>query len=136
MPPLRKKLFAEAVYTSAMVKFSLLFLPFAKVAQWLGKRNPELSDTQISPEKRIYLTETLKALQLCDKYTPWPTECYTQALTAKILLKRRAINSTLYIGFKKGKNNQFEGHAWLISHENIITGHCDLSQFQVHSFFS
>ncbi|RFS18301.1 lasso peptide biosynthesis B2 protein [Emticicia sp. C21] len=136
MPALRKRLFAEAVCTSAIVKFSLLFMPFNKVSRWLGNRNLQVSETQIPSEKDIYLVETQKALKLCDKYTPWPTECYTQALTAKILLHKRAINSVLYIGFKKGENNHFEGHAWLISQSHVITGHCDFSQYQVHSFFS
>jgi hypothetical protein len=136
MPAIRKRLFIEAVYTSAFVKFSLLFMPFSKISAWLGNRNPDVTDTEISSDKQVYLTEAQKALKLCDKYTPWPTECYTQALTAKILLKRRSINSVLYIGFKKGQNNNFEGHAWLVSQEYVITGHCDFTQFQVHSFFS
>jgi hypothetical protein len=136
MPALRKRLFVEAVYTSAIVKFSLLFMPFNQVSRWLGNRNPEVSDAQTLSEKDVYLLETQKALKLCDKYTPWPTECYTQALTAKILLQRRAISSVLYIGFKKGENNHFEGHAWLISQSHVITGHCDFRQYQVHSFFS
>jgi hypothetical protein len=136
MPALRKRLFFEAVFTSAIVKFSLLFMPFNKVSRWLGNRNPEgISENQISSEYNIYVLETEKALKLCDKYAPWPTECYTQALTAKILLQRRSISSVLYIGFKKGANNKFEGHAWLISQNHVITGHCDFSQFQVHSFF-
>lgn len=136
IPTLRKRLFVEAVFTSAIVKFSLLFMPFARITRWLGNRNVEVSDAQISSESNTYLAETQKALKLCDKYTPWPTECYTQALTAKILLRKRAINSILYIGFKKGENNNFDGHAWLISQSHVITGHCDFSQYQVHSFFS
>ena len=66
---------------------------------------------------------------LCNKYTLWKTECYTQAITAKILLNRKDIDGTIYIGFKKDQNGKYLGHAWLRSFDRIITGNIDIYSY-------
>ncbi len=130
-----KLLFVEAVFTSAWVKIALLFFPFAKVAKWLGKVNDNsIVNTlhgEIGTVKKVQF-----ALKLCNRYTPWPTECYTQALTAKLLLKRRNIPGTIYFGFRKNDKGELMGHAWLKSGGIVVTGLCDLSLYTVHSSFS
>jgi hypothetical protein len=135
MPGANRLLFAEALVTSACVRFTLSFLPFKKVMGWLGKTNvrPEI---ELSPEQIIQIKKTYHTLKLCDKYALWKTECYTLALTGKILLRRRNIPSTLYIGFKKN-GEKYEGHAWLKTpNDNVISGNMDLTQFHVNAFFS
>ena len=135
MPKGNKWLFFEALYTSAFVRFTLSFLPFSIVKRWLGKTNvmpdPELTPDEIKQINRIYHT-----LKLCDRYAIWKTECYTLALTGKIMLRRRKISSTLYIGWRKDKE-KYEGHAWLKTPDGrIISGNINLSQFAVNAFFS
>ncbi len=135
IPGYSKLLFAEAIFTSAWVKITLLFFPFSKVAKWLGKaneHNPEDNSTdEISKVKKVQF-----ALKLCDRYVPWPTECYTQALTAKLLLKRRNIPGIIYFGFRKNDQGKLMGHAWLKSEGIVVTGFCDFSLYTVHSSFS
>lgn len=134
MPWSAKWLFAEAVFTAAYVKITLMFLPFRKVAKWLGQANtqPAAGTTQnLEMVKKIRF-----AIKLCDRYTPWDTECYTRSLTARIMLKRRKLASTLYFGFCKDEQNNLKGHAWLQSSGIIVTGFCDFSQYTVHSSFS
>lgn len=116
-----KLIFAEALITSAWVKLSLIFFPFKRVMGWLGSANIE-SDTQPN-EQTIHTRKNIRAaLQLCKKYALWPTECYTLSLTGKILLKRRKINGTLYIGFIKSEEGKYKGHAWLRSADTYICG--------------
>ena len=135
LPFALKLLFAEAVIISACVKATLLFLPFRKITLWLGK--PGGTHKINNREEGVSLARQLRAvITLCDKYTPWPTECYTRALTAKIMLRRRNIDGTLYFGFQKDSNGQMAGHAWLTSCGIIITGFCDFSKYEVHSCFS
>jgi hypothetical protein len=135
MPKGNKLLFAEALITSAYVRFTLSFLPFKIVKSWLGKTNTR-PDIELSPAQLLQIKKTYHTLKLCDKYAFWKTECYTLALTGKILLRRRNIPSTLYIGWKKG-NGKYEGHAWLkTANDAVISGNMDLTQFQVNAFFS
>ena len=130
-----KLLFAEAIFTSAYVKITLLFFPFGKVTRWLGSIQEHPAD--ITMPDKINLIKKIKfAVQLCNKYMPWPTECYTSSLTAKIMLKRRKLPSILYFGFCKDENGRLKGHAWLQCSEMIVTGFCDFSQFQVNLSFS
>jgi transglutaminase superfamily protein len=130
-----KLLFAEAVITSAYVKATLLFLPFRKVVAWLGSSGAQAGDAP-SAEKIDLIKKVKFALKLCDRYTPWPTECYTSSLTAKIMLKRRKLASTLFFGFRKDEKNSLKGHSWLQCSGEVVTGWCDFSQYHVHSSFS
>lgn len=131
----RKILFAEAFFTSLMVKITLVFLPFRIVVKWLGSSQSEIIESNVQTN-----TDVIKGIRfiikMCDKNVPWKTECYTNALTAKIMLKRRKLISTLYFGFCKDNSGKLIGHAWLKSSGIIVSGFCDFSNFQVHSVFS
>lgn len=128
-------LFIKAVFISAIVRFTLLFLPFKKVLGWLGEPGKE-TPQELIVSNTVYAGKVKTALWRCNKYTPWKTECYVQALTARILLRQKGVPSTIYIGFRKNYDSQYEGHAWLRSGELIITGEKGYTSFQVHSFFS
>jgi hypothetical protein len=130
-----KLLFFKAYILSGLVKLTLVFLPFSKVLKWQGEINiesPECPD-QFSAEFRKSLQS---AMRLCRKYTIWETECYTQALTAKILLNKKRISGTVYIGFKKEDTGSYMGHAWLRSFDRFITGYEEKNAYTVHSFYS
>lgn len=130
-----KSLFLRAYFLSAFVKFSLIFLPFKKVLQWQGCVNKE-SPAHPDPDSLDFRKSLQSAIHLCDKYTVWKTECYTKAITAKILLNRKGISGTIYIGFQKDENGRYKGHAWLRSFNTIITGGEEKDRFIVHSFYS
>ena len=130
-----KILFLRAYFLSAIVKFTLVFLPFRKVLNWQGKFNIESPDRQ--DDASLEFRKSLQsAMRLCDKYTFWKTECYTQALTAKIILNKKGIPGTVYIGFTKNEKGEYKGHAWLRSYDRVITGDTEKNMYTVHSFYS
>lgn len=63
------------------------------------------------------------AIHRVSPYTPWESNCFPQALTAKLLLRRRGIPSTLYLGaaFKEDRSGM-EAHAWLRCGPMYVTG--------------
>jgi hypothetical protein len=135
MPWAIKCFFAEALLISAYVKATLLFLPFSRVAIWLGS-NSQLP-TEMPNNLQVNIVKQIRiAIKLCDKYAPWPTECYTRSLTAKLMLKRKNLKSTLFFGFSKDDDGQTIGHAWLKCSGILVTGFCDFSKYKVHSSFS
>jgi hypothetical protein len=135
MPLSSKFLFAEAIFTSAYVKILLLFFPFRRVTPWLGTVQTQNTVPPLSG--KLDLVNKIKtAIKLCDKYTPWPTECYTRSLTAKIMLKRRKLGSVLYFGFRRDEQGGLKGHSWLQCSGTVVTGFCDFSKYQIHSSFS
>ena len=133
--PRIKKLFFKAVFISAIVKITLVFLPFKVVLKWLGRQNEE-SDKVSNHDSECIRAEVQRALALCERYNFWKTECYTLALTGKLLLKDYKLPSTLYIGFHKSENGIFEGHAWLRSYDTVLVGGINSDQFKVQSFFT
>jgi hypothetical protein len=135
LPGNLKFLLAEALITSAWVKLSLCFFPFTKVLTWMGDIHGE-SDYLADEQSALIRDNVKSALLLCRKYAIWPTECYTLAITGKILLKRRKITSTIYIGFRKSQGEKFEGHAWLRANDTYITGFKESAGFSVNITFS
>lgn len=133
--PALRSLFWQAFWLSAIVKFTLVFLPFRKVLEWKGKMDVE---TPSGPDESSEgFRKTLQsAMRLCKRYAPWPTECYTQAITARILLRRKGLPGTVYIGFHRKSDGSFAGHAWLRSYDRVITGREEMDKFVVHSFYS
>jgi hypothetical protein len=130
-----KLLFAEALITSVGVKLTLKFFPFKRVMKWLGTARRE-SERDESPSTLLKRKQIKTALQLCNRYAFWPTECYTLSLTGKLLLKRRNIDSTIYIGFNKSEDGKYKGHAWLRANDTYISGIKEARAFTVHSLFS
>lgn len=135
LSPATKRLFAEALVTSAWVKLCLLFFPFKRVLGWMG--NPHVESDPLPDEGTLQTRKEVKAaLQLCKKYALWPTECYTTALTGKILLRRRHIASTIYIGFMKDDSGKYKGHAWLRANEIYISGYRESIGYHKNIIFS
>ena len=130
-----KILFFKAYFLSGLVKFTLIFLPFKKVLRWKGKVNVE-SPTHPDEASLSFRKSLQSAMLLCDKYTIWKTECYTRALTAKILLNNHGLPATIYIGFGKNTNGEYKGHAWLRSYDRVITGGEEMNNFAIHTFYT
>lgn len=97
-------------------------LPFLRLERLLGQRMAETAEEA----PIVHLRQAHKiawAIRTVSPYTPWTSNCFPQALTAKILLRRRGISSTLYMGaaFKEG-GAALEGHAWLRCGPMYVTG--------------
>lgn len=48
--------------------------------------------------------------------------CLTQALSLQVMLGRRGLGSRLCIGVRKGKNKDFEAHAWVERDGRVLIG--------------
>ena len=87
-------------------------------------------------ECREKLIRVKTAVARCNRYSPWNTECLTQALTAKQMLNRRKVNSLLIIGFRKDAEGEIGGHAWLKVGPYFITGYRpDLDEYVINGQF-
>lgn len=124
--------FLEAVLISAAVRFTLCFLSPAIRLRWMGsaidaaegassQEQVSLS-RQIPSDKKQIAARVQTAVTRVDRYVPWGTECYTQALTAKLMLRRRKVSTILIVGFRKETSAEIEGHAWLKIGPYYITG--------------
>ena len=54
-------------------------------------------------------------------HTWWRSMCLEKALAGKWMLRRRGIDSTMYVGMAK-EGNGFIAHAWLVGEGQTLTG--------------
>jgi len=129
-----KKVFLEALFYSAKSRFMVKFVPFRKIAPILGKEQEDISvneDNYTAEIKRIS-----KAVKTVSRNTPWESKCLVQALTAKYMLKKRGIKSTVYFGVAKDEEKDIKAHAWIKSNDIILTGKTGMDNYNVISIFS
>lgn len=129
-------LFFEAFLLIAIARILIRFFSFKKLMQYLGEPQKELPITVLSTEEKKFHLQISRAIKRAARYSFWHTMCYEQALTAKLMLKRRNINATIYIGMMKNETNKLEGHAWIRAGDYILTGNHQLEQYTVVGVFS
>lgn len=77
-----------------------------------------------------------RAMRRVQKYFPWKIKCFSAALTAKTLLKKNNIQSTIYIGVKRSSNDKMMAHAWLRCGNIVLTGKEEMKNFTPLVYFS
>ena len=118
-----------------MFRALILTVPFSRLARSFGQHfieSPEeatLSDLQIA--HRISW-----AIRAVSPYTPWTSNCFPQALTAKYLLNQRGIASTLYFGARFHSPGAMAAHAWLRCGPLFVTGGEGHLSFGITAYFS
>lgn len=132
---IQKIMLIEALCLTGIVRFSILFIPFSKLARHIGKYKEE-STSKLTDIEKYKVNNIAWSVAAVGKRTPWESKCLVKALTAQIMLKHRKISSTLYLGVAKDKQKKLKAHAWLRCGENIITGDSERSGFTVVAKFA
>lgn len=94
------------------------------------------SPTTDEPDQHEDVHRLSRAVVTMSRHTPWESQCLTQALAGKMMLKRRGIASTLYLGVMKDGDTGLSAHAWLRSGTFILTGGPEQERFTVVSTFA
>ena len=127
LPFREKSLFIEALFFLTEGCIIFLFIPFRKIAPLLGVHKCETSNV-LAQHHSITLAGIDRAIKRANHFLPWKNKCIHQAFTAKIMLKRRRIPSTLYFGVAKPDRRlgNLKAHAWVRCGKWIINdGHPD-----------
>ena len=130
-------LLVEAVFWLALMRLAILLLPFRRIARMVGLQlgeNPDAPD----PAKVEEAERVGWAVRAAARRTPWDSACLGQALAGSILLRRRLIPATVYLGVAKeeASPHKVAAHAWLRCGEDILTGGGVHERFTVISSFS
>ncbi|MFD2699823.1 lasso peptide biosynthesis B2 protein [Paenibacillus shunpengii] len=132
--PAMRKLIIEAFFYLAYARLMNL-RPFAKVAEMLNcvkdesayDRSPDLDPIRLSVAKAIHMTA---------KHTPWKSECLVTSIAGMIMLERRKIDSTLYLGVARSNSGEMVAHAWLRSGQLYVAGADGIEKYTVVGVFS
>jgi hypothetical protein len=114
-------LFVQAYLGLGLAWMVIHTLPFRCIATRLGACMGKSPDT-ITPAQAQVARRVSWAVRRASGLTPWPSVCLPQAITAKALLRRRGITSTLYLGATFNEHKSLLAHAWLRCGSLYITG--------------
>jgi len=117
-------LLLEAWFALGWSRLLLLTLPFRwLVMLWpLHVQAMSTIDRAPMPPMAATLQAVSAAIAAASPNTPWHSNCLAQALAASILLRRRGLASTLYLGVAKAHAQGLLAHAWLVSDQQFVTG--------------
>lgn len=134
--PFKLKIMAlEALFLMALIRFSIIFIPFRYVASVIGKPMCETSE-EIDTDILIVTKKIAWLINKLSHYTPWESKCFVKALAGQIMLKKRGIPCTLYLGMAKDKTDKLSAHAWLRCGNSIILGGNERPGFTTVAYFS
>jgi hypothetical protein len=119
--PARAQL-AEAVIYLAASRLALLFIPFNRLAPYLGVQQAQSPQTLAAPVHQAQAAQVGRAVKIMSRFVPWDSMCLAQALAARWMLNRRKLVSTLYLGVAYDENKKMLAHAWLRCGPVFVTG--------------
>jgi len=128
-------LLLEAFYYLGWARFTLLAVPFKRIAPHLGRqlKKDEIQTPNIPPTKLA--NQVGWSVDVMSRRTPWESACLAQAMAGKFMLRRRGLSSLLYLGTKKDEYGEFVAHAWLQNGNKILLGGGGVETFVVLSAF-
>jgi hypothetical protein len=135
----------EATWRLALARGMIVLLRFPNLAKRLGTPMREsVSDDDLS-RKRV-LRRIRWAIAAISRRAPWRCKCLEQAIAAKMMLRARNIDNTLYLGVARDsasasssastKSSAVEAHAWLRCGSVYVTGGEERGRFTVVSMFA
>ena len=128
-------LLVEAALWLTVVRLILHLVPFRRLAPHLGDVNQE-SPMAVAPQVSQTAVQVGWAVRAVARRTPWESACLAQASSAKFMLRRRHVQSTLYLGLARDDSQALQAHAWLRCGSEILTGKRGHQRYSVISTFA
>ena len=135
LPFAEKLLLQEAALFMALARSAILLIPFRRIAPLLGRERLE-SPLEITRLQDFKAKQIGWAVVTMSYRTFWQSTCLVQAVAAQLMLNRRGIPGTLYLGAVKDKENKLHAHAWVRCGKSILTGAEGHQRFSVISTFA
>jgi hypothetical protein len=107
-----------------LTRLAILVLPFRLVRRALGEhRDPRAGATAapIDDDALVRAARIGATVQLAARHTPWRSECYPQALTARILLGVARVPHVVSFGVRRDAG-ELVAHAWVHAGDVPVTG--------------
>lgn len=129
--------FLQTWFLLGLSKAAIFTVSFRRLAPYLGKSigvTPWVPLLNPSQESRAW--QIGRVVQLVARYTPWTSNCFPQAVTARLLLGLFRIPYALYFGLMRDPDSgEFKAHAWVAAGRVPVTGGVSFGQFTVVSCF-
>lgn len=117
---------------------ALIFtISFKRLAPKLGyAAGPILWIPILTPSQQIRALQIGRVIKLASEYTPWDSNCFPQAVTARCLLGLYGIPYTMFFGLSSDpETRKMKAHAWVTAGAVNVTGGASFHQFTVVGSF-
>ena len=121
-----------------ITKTLIFTVSFKRLYPWLGQKvavapwSPLLTDPQQKRAQQIG-----RVVRMMAKYTPWNSNCFPQAVTARLLLGLYRVPYVLCFGVRRDAAGQpMQAHAWVVSGRIHVTGGDSFSRFTTVAMFA
>lgn len=123
----------EAALALGLSSLLIRTIGFSRIARRLGRHMAE-GPTSADPESMSDAARVRWAVDTAARVLPWKPVCLPQAIAATLMLRRRNIASTLYLGVDPTRS--LDAHAWVRVGEVTVTGGPVDQRFAVVSTFA
>nr|WP_319565127.1 lasso peptide biosynthesis B2 protein [uncultured Rhodoferax sp.] len=90
----------------------------------------------LDPAQQARAAQIGRAVRLTARYTPWNSNCFPQAVAARVLLGFYGIPYALHFGLMRDKQTlEMKAHAWVAAGRVPVTGGVSFGQFTVVGVF-
>lgn len=121
------------------VSKALIFsVSFKRLAPLLGRNSgPHPWIPLLTPEAELRAHRIGRLIRLAARYTPWDSNCFPQAIVARMLLGAQGIAYALYFGLARDREGmgQMAAHAWIAAGRVSVVGGASFQQFVVVECF-
>jgi len=116
----------------------ILAMSFRRLAPHLGESLGVSTWTPITDEQqRARALAIGRTVRLAAKYSPWDSNCFAQAVVARLLLGVYGVPYALYFGLARDPQTRAaSAHAWVRSGPVAVTGGASFGQFTVVGVFA
>lgn len=128
-------LLAEAAGWLVAARLAVLVVPFRILSPRLGTHMAE-SPAEDDDRRGETLRRVGWALRAISRHVPWRSACLEQGLAGKMMLRRRGVPNTLYLGVARDPSARVQAHAWLRSGGLVVSGADGRERFTVVSTFA
>lgn len=112
-------------------RLAVVTLSFKGLARHMGVHDGLAPRTPLcSKNDEIRSQKIKKAIGIASRYTPWKSNCFPQAITARIMLGCYNIPYALFFGMRRDtKDNELKAHAWVVAGRVNVSGGNSFQQF-------
>lgn len=91
----------------------------------------------VNSDQELRARQISRVVQLAARYTPWDSNCFPQAVVARLLLGWYGIPYCLFFGLRRNSGTgTFDAHAWVASGRVRVCGGYSFHQYTVVGVFA
>lgn len=108
-----------------VARFAILALTFKRLSVLLGRNSARFDFVpEITEQQKLRVIQIRKLINAAARNTPWVSNCFPQAIVARILLNIYRIPYSLYFGLRRDdETGSLLAHAWVMSGDEWVCGY-------------